>query len=59
MRKRCLSCGAQFSLSGSGKRQKYSKCARRGDGRICGLSASKVLILKARGDFGTHTPSQL
>lgn len=38
MKKKCLSCGAQFTLSGSGKRQKYcSKCARRGDGRVRGL----------------------
>ena len=43
MRKKCLSCGAQFSLSGSGKRQKYCPtCARRGDGRVGGLPASNV-----------------
>ena len=31
IKKKCLSCGVQFALSGSGKRQKYcSKCARRG-----------------------------
>jgi hypothetical protein len=31
MKKKCLSCGMPFTLSGSGKRQKYcSKCARRG-----------------------------
>src|SRR6185437_6150495 len=34
MKKRCLSCGVQFTLSGSGKRQKYCpKCARRNDRR--------------------------
>lgn len=44
MRKKCLSCGAQFALSGSGKRQKYcSKCARRGDGRVRGLPGSNPL----------------
>jgi hypothetical protein len=44
MKKRCLSCGVQFTLSGSGKRQKYCpKCARRGDGRGRGLPASKPL----------------
>ena len=48
MKKKCLSCGVQFALSGSGKRQKYcSKCARRGDGRGRGLPASKLLITKA------------
>jgi hypothetical protein len=44
MKKKCLSCGVQFALSGSGKRQKYcSKCARRGDGRGRGLPASNPL----------------
>ena len=37
MQKKCLSCGAQFVLSGSGKRQKYCpECSRRGDGS-CGI----------------------
>jgi hypothetical protein len=54
MKKRCLSCGVQFTLSGSGKRQKYcSKCARRGDGRGRGLPASKPLKTKgAEQHFG-------
>src|SRR5262245_8663959 len=44
MKKKCLSCGVPFALSGSGKRQKYcSKCARRGDGGGRGLPASKPL----------------
>ena len=44
MKKKCLSCGAQFVLSGSGKRQKYCpKCARRGDGRVRGLPRSNPL----------------
>ena len=47
MRKKCLSCGRQFALSGSGKRQKYCpRCARRGDGRARGLLASKQLKTK-------------
>jgi hypothetical protein len=47
MKKRCLSCGVQFTLSGSGKRQKYCfKCARRGMGRGRGLAASKTLKTK-------------
>ena len=47
MKKKCLSCGAQFALSGSGKRQKYcSKCARRGDGRVRGLPGSNPLKTK-------------
>jgi hypothetical protein len=47
IKKRCLSCGVQFALSGSGKRQKYcSKCARRGDGQGRGLPASKTLKTK-------------
>jgi len=48
MRKKCLSCGGQFALSGSGKRQKYcSNCARRGEGRGRGLPGSKPLKTKA------------
>ena len=51
MKKKCLSCGAQFALSGSGKRQKYcSKCARRGDGRVRGLPGSNPLKTKPAGD---------
>ena len=47
MKKKCLSCGAQFALSGFGKRQKYcSKCARRGDGRVRGLPGSNPLKTK-------------
>jgi len=47
MKKKCLSCGAQFALSGSGKLQKYcSKCARRGEGGGRGLPASKALKTK-------------
>src|SRR5262245_36253299 len=43
MKKKCLACGAQFALS-VGKRQKYcSKCARRGIGRVRGLSDSNPL----------------
>ena len=53
--KKCLSCGAQFALSGSGKRQKYcSKCARRGDVRGRGLPGSKPLKTKA-----TKTASEI
>jgi hypothetical protein len=44
VKKKCLSCGVQFALSGSGKRHKYcSKCARRGIGRVRGLSGSNPL----------------
>jgi hypothetical protein len=47
MKKKCLACGEQFALSGSGKRQKYcSRCARRGDGRGRGLPGSKALKTK-------------
>lgn len=47
MKKKCLSCGAPFTLSGSGKLQKYCpQCAKRGDGRIRGLSASNPLKTK-------------
>ena len=36
-----------FTLSGSGKRQKYcSECAKRGDGRVWGLPASNPLNIK-------------
>src|SRR5262245_25444449 len=59
MKKKCLSCGVQFVLSGSGKRQKYcSKCARRGDGRGRGLPASKALKTKgAEEHLWTPIPS--
>jgi hypothetical protein len=51
MRKKCISCSASFTLSGSGKRQKYcSKCARRGDGQVRGLSGSNLLKTKGAGD---------
>lgn len=44
MKKKCLSCGRSFILSGSGKPQKYcSECARRGTVRGRGLPASKSL----------------
>ena len=61
MEKRCLSCGAQFTLSGSGKRQKYcSNCRKRGMGHDWGLSASNPL--KAKGAWGAFSegipPSQ-
>jgi hypothetical protein len=47
MRKKCLSCGKSFTLSGSGKRQKYcSNCSKRGLGHIRGLTPSKVLKSK-------------
>ena len=47
MKKRCCSCGCTFTLSGSGKRQKYcSECAKRGDGRVWGLSGSNPLNIK-------------
>jgi hypothetical protein len=48
MKKKCLSCGVQFALSGSGKRQKYCpKCARRGMVPGRGLPGSKLLKTKA------------
>jgi hypothetical protein len=48
MKKKCLSCGVQFTLSGSGKRQKYcSKCSRRRNGRVRGLLGSNPLKAKA------------
>ena len=48
MKKKCLSCGRSFILSGSGKPQKYcSECARRGTVRGRGLPASKSLKTKA------------
>ena len=48
MKKRCLACGSEFELSGSGKRQKYCpNCSQRGIGHICGLPASNPLKLKA------------
>jgi hypothetical protein len=44
LRKKCLSCGRSFTLSGSGKPQRYcSECARRGIVGVCGLPASKPL----------------
>ena len=55
MKKKCLSCGAKFALSGSGKRQKYCpKCARRGDGRGRGSPASKPL--KTNGGVKRNRP---
>ena len=65
MKKKCLSCGAQFALSGSGKRQKYcSKCARRGMVRSRGLPASKLLKTKAaktasKADVGSFVLAQI
>ncbi len=58
MKKKCLSCGVQFALSGSGKRQKYcSKCARRGGWSGRGLPASKALKTKgAEKHFWTSIP---
>jgi hypothetical protein len=58
MKKRCVSCGAQFTLSGSGKRQKYcSECRKRGMGRVWGLSASNSLKTKgAENHFWTPIP---
>ena len=48
IKKKCLSCGVHFALSGSGRRQKYcSKCAKRRDGRGRGLPGSKPLKTKA------------
>ena len=47
MKKKCRSCASSFTLSGSGKRQKYcSECAKRGDGRVWGLSGSNPLNIK-------------
>ena len=49
MKKRCCSCGSTFTLSGSGKRQKYcAECAKRGDGRVWGLSGTDPGIAKAK-----------
>jgi hypothetical protein len=46
--RRCLSCGARYSPSGSGYRQKYCpKCARKGVARNGGFSASNLLKTKA------------
>ena len=58
MKKKCLSCGAQFSLSGSGKRQKYCPgCSKQGIGKVWGLSASKSLKTKGAGsDFSSSIP---
>ena len=48
MRKKCSSCGAQFTLSGSGRPQKYCpECRKRGMGHSWGLSASNPLNTKA------------
>jgi DNA-directed RNA polymerase subunit RPC12/RpoP len=48
LKKKCLSCGRSFDLSGSGKRQKYcSRCARRGMVRGRGLPGTKRLKTKA------------
>jgi hypothetical protein len=47
MKKKCLSCGVPFALSGSGKRQKFcSKCAKRGIGQFGGLPGSNPLKTK-------------
>ena len=47
MQKKCLSCGAQFTLSGSGRPQKYClECRKRGTGHSWGLSASNPLNTK-------------
>jgi len=65
MKKKCLACGVQFALSGSGKRQKYcSKCARRGMVRGRGLRASKLLKTKAgktasKADLGSFVLAQI
>src|SRR5262249_12454655 len=65
MKKKCLSCGVQFALSGSGKRQKYcAKCARRGVVRGYGLPASKSLKTKTgkiapRVDLGPFVLAQI
>ena len=61
MKKRCCSCGCTFTLSGSGKRQKYcSECAKRGDGRVWGLLASKPLNIKgAENDFSAPIPPSI
>jgi hypothetical protein len=58
MKKKCLSCGVQFHLSGSGKRQKYcSNCRKRGMGKGWGLSVSKHLKTKgAEKHFWTPIP---
>ena len=47
MKKRCCSCGCTFTLSGSGKRY-CSECAKRGDGRVWGLSGTNPGIAKAK-----------
>jgi len=48
VKKKCLSCGSPFTLSGSGRRQKYCQiCAQRGIGAERGLAASKSLKSKA------------
>jgi hypothetical protein len=48
MKKKCLSCGRSFTLSGSGKCQKLcSDCRKRGMGRGWGFSASNSLKIKA------------
>jgi hypothetical protein len=46
MKKRCCSCGSAFTLSGSGKRQKYCAGCKRGDGKVWGLPASNPLNIK-------------
>jgi DNA-directed RNA polymerase subunit RPC12/RpoP len=65
VKKRCLSCGVQFALSGSGKRQKYCpKCAKRGMVRGRGLPASKLLKRKGAklasdADLGSFVVAQI
>ena len=47
MKKKCLSCGLPFALSGSGKRQRFcSKCARRGIAGVRGFSGSNPLKIR-------------
>lgn len=56
LRKKCLSCGRSFRLSGSGKPQKYcSECAKQGVIAGPGLPASKPLKRKGAGN-GIWTP---
>ena len=48
MKKKCASCGAQFTLSGSGTRQKYCpNCRKRGMGQGWGFRGSNPLKTKA------------
>jgi hypothetical protein len=58
MQKRCLSCAATFSLSGSGKSQKYcAECRKRGVGKGWGFTRSNALKTKAAwNDFSEGIP---